>query len=138
MADRFVVRNGIVLPMAGGRVIYDPGSVLVEGDRIVVVGPAGQVDARADGARVVDATGHAVLPGLHNAHLHSGLLRGTAEGKTLFDWLRSYVDPAHRALTPQIAEAASMLAYTEGLRFGTTSVARGHGVPFGSVVRTRS
>jgi AcrR family transcriptional regulator len=83
MAERFVVRNGIVLPVAGARVIYDPGSVLVEGDRIVAVGPAGEVDARAGGARVVDATGHAVLPGLHNAHLHSGLLRGTAEGKTL-------------------------------------------------------
>ncbi len=122
MAERFVLRNGIVLPMAGGRVVHDPGSVLVEGDRIVAVGPVEEVDARAHGARVVDATGHAVLPGLHNAHLHSGLLRGTAEGKALFDWLRSYVDPAHRALTPQIAEAASMLAYTEGLRFGTTSV----------------
>jgi 5-methylthioadenosine/S-adenosylhomocysteine deaminase len=122
MAERFVLRNGIVLPMAGDRVVYDPGSVLVDGDRIVAVGPAGEVDGRAQGAAVVDATGHAVIPGLHNAHLHSGLLRGTAEGKTLFDWLRCYVDPAHRALTPEIAEAASMLAYTEGLRFGTTSV----------------
>jgi 5-methylthioadenosine/S-adenosylhomocysteine deaminase len=108
--------------MTGARVVYDPGSVLVEGDHIVAVGPTREVDAQVDGARVVDATGHAILPGLHNAHLHSGLLRGTAEGKALFDWLRSYVDPAHRALTPQIAEAASMLAYTEGLRFGTTSV----------------
>jgi len=122
MAERFVLRNGIVLPMTGSRVVHDPGSVLVEGGRIAAVGPVDQVDALAQGADVVDATGHAVLPGLHNAHLHSGLLRGTAEGKTLFDWLRSYVDPAHRALTPQIAEAASLLAYTEGLRFGTTSV----------------
>jgi 5-methylthioadenosine/S-adenosylhomocysteine deaminase len=122
MAERFVVRNGIVLPMTGHGVMYDPGSVLVEGDRIAAAGPVAEVDAQASDARVVDATGHAVLPGLHNAHLHSGLLRGTAEGMTLFDWLRSYVDPAHRVLTPQIAEAASLLAYTEGLRFGTTSV----------------
>ena len=32
------------------------------------------------------------------------------------------MDPAHRALTPEIAEAASLLCYTEGVRFGTTSV----------------
>jgi len=120
--ERFVVRNGIVLPMSGQRVVHDPGSVLVEGTRILAVGPVEQVDALAGDAIVVDATGRAVIPGLHNAHMHSGLLRGTAEGMTLFDWLRVYVDPAHRALTPVIAEAASMLAYTENLRFGTTSV----------------
>jgi len=70
----------------------------------------------------VDAADHVVIPGLHNTHLHSGLLRGTAEGKTLFDWLRYYVDPAHKALTPAIAEAASYVAYTESVRSGTTSV----------------
>jgi 5-methylthioadenosine/S-adenosylhomocysteine deaminase len=63
-----------------------------------------------------------VLPGLHNTHLHSGLLRGTAESMSLWDWLKTYVDPAHRAMTPEIAEAASLLCYTESVRFGTTSV----------------
>ena len=48
-------------------------------------------------------TDHAVLPGLHNCHLHSGLLRGTAESMSLWDWLEAYVDPAHKALTPEIA-----------------------------------
>lgn len=37
-----------------------------------------------------------MLPGLHNAHLHSGLLRGTAESLSLWDWLATYLDPAHR------------------------------------------
>ncbi|MFN8035129.1 MAG: amidohydrolase [Acidimicrobiia bacterium] len=79
-------------------------------------------DPRVEGADVHDASGHAVLPGLHNCHLHSGLLRGTAESKALWEWLRDYVDPAHKALTPEIAEAASLLAYTESLLAGTTSV----------------
>lgn len=104
--------------------MFDPGSVLLEGDSIVAVGPVDQLDAdpRVVGAEVVDATDHAVIPGLHNCHLHSGLLRGTAESMSLWDWLEAYVDPAHKALTPEIAEAASYLAYTEGLRFGTVSV----------------
>jgi 5-methylthioadenosine/S-adenosylhomocysteine deaminase len=119
-----LIRNGIVLPLEGRKVVLDPGSVLIDGTEIVAVGPVGELDAdpRAAGAAVVDATGHAVLPGLHNGHLHSGLLRGTAESMSLWDWLEAYVDPAHKALTPEIAEAASMLAYTEGLRAGTTSV----------------
>jgi len=129
-----LLRNGIVLPMAGGpgtdgarrsaAAVLDPGSVLLEGDTIVAVGPVAELDAdpRVAGAEVVDLTGHAVIPGLHNCHLHSGLLRGTAESLSLWDWLRAYVDPAHRALTPEIARVASLHCYAESLLAGTTSV----------------
>jgi 5-methylthioadenosine/S-adenosylhomocysteine deaminase len=119
-----LVRNGIVLPMTPGARVIDPGSVLVDGDSIVAVGGVAELDAdpRSAGAEVVDATGHAVVPGLHNGHLHSGLLRGTAESLSLWDWLKTYVDPAHRALTPEIARAASLQCYAESLLAGTTSV----------------
>jgi 5-methylthioadenosine/S-adenosylhomocysteine deaminase len=119
-----LIGGGTVLPMDASRTVYDPGSVLVVDGTIAAVGPASAVDAHPLAQRVpfVDASGHAVLPGLHNGHLHSGLLRGTAESLALWEWLERHVDPAHRALTPEIAEAASYLAYTEGLRGGTTSV----------------
>ncbi len=123
-----LIRGGAVLAMAGGSSqrnrLIPCGSVLILGERIVAVGTVEEIDAHplAVGADVVDATGHAVLPGLHNCHMHSGLLRGTAESMALFDWLEAYVDPAHRAMTPEIAAAASMVAYTENLRFGNTSV----------------
>ncbi|MFP3355060.1 hypothetical protein R0K04_27320, partial [Pseudoalteromonas sp. SIMBA_153] len=45
------------------------GDVLVEGDRIVAVGPA----LPADDAQVIDATGHIVMPGLIDAHHHMWL-----------------------------------------------------------------
>lgn len=119
-----LLRNGIVLPMTGGPTVFDPGSVLLEGNAIVAVGPVAEVDARpeAAGAEVVDATDHVILPGLHNCHLHSGLLRGTAESMSLWDWLKSYVDPAHQALTPEIAQVASLHCYAESLLAGTVSV----------------
>jgi 5-methylthioadenosine/S-adenosylhomocysteine deaminase len=120
-----LIRNGIVLPMTGGAGSQlDPGSVLIDGDLIVAVGSVEVIDAdpRAANADLVDASGHVVLPGLHNCHLHSGLLRGTAESMSLWDWLKTYVDPAHKALTPEIAAAASMQCYAEGLLAGTTSV----------------
>jgi len=113
-----------VLPMTGPSVAIDPGSVLIDGSGIVAVGPVAEVDAHplASGAQVVDASGHAVIPGLHNCHLHSGLLRGTAESLSLWDWLKAYVDPAHRALTPEIAAVASRQCYAESVLAGTTSV----------------
>ena len=120
----FLIRGGIVLPLEGRKVSHDPGSVLVVDGTIAAVGSVEDVAAHpaAASAPVVEAANHAVMPGMHNGHLHSGLLRGTAESLALFDWLENYVDPAHRALTPEIARAASYMAYTECLRGGTTGV----------------
>jgi 5-methylthioadenosine/S-adenosylhomocysteine deaminase len=119
-----LLRGGIVLPMSSRGARLDPGSVLIDGRDVVAVGDIDAVDRdpRALGAEVVDVRGCAVLPGLHNCHLHSGLLRGTAESMSLWDWLQAYVDPAHRALTPEIAAAASLQCYAESVLAGTTSV----------------
>ncbi|MBO0731483.1 MAG: amidohydrolase, partial [Acidimicrobiaceae bacterium] len=57
---RLLLAGGIVVPMTGARAVFDPGSVLIEGDRIVAVGPAPSVVA--DDATVVDTTGCAVIP----------------------------------------------------------------------------
>ena len=124
-ADRsFLIRGGIVLPMEGRQVYHDPGSVLVLDGAIAAVGNVSEVDRHpaAEHVAVIDADRHAVIPGIHNCHLHSGLLRGTAESLALWEWLENHIDPAHRALTPEIAEAASWMAYSEGVRGGTTSV----------------
>ena len=121
-----LLSGGFVLPMARGsrRRLIDTGSVLIEGDSIAAVGPEDEVAAHplAAKAEVVDVSGCAVIPGLHNTHLHSGLLRGTAEDLGLLEWLATYVDPMHRALTSDIAAAASRLCYAEALLGGTTSV----------------
>jgi 5-methylthioadenosine/S-adenosylhomocysteine deaminase len=122
LGNRTLIRGGIVIPLEGRRVVHDPGSVLIDGAEIAEVGSVEEIEHHAEGAIVVDATDHAVIPGLHNCHLHSGLLRGTAESMSLWDWLKTYVDPAHKALTPEIAEAASLLCYAESVRAGTTSV----------------
>ena len=83
---RTLIRNGIVLPISAThpRSVLDPGSVLLEGLEIADVGPVEMLDRdpRSQDAVIVDATEHAVLPGLHNCHLHSGLLRGTSFGST--------------------------------------------------------
>ena len=77
----FLIRGGIVLPLEGRRVSHDPGSVLVVDGMIAAVGGVDEVAAHpaAASAPVVEAANHVVIPGMHNAHLHSGLLRGTAE-----------------------------------------------------------
>lgn len=119
-----LIRGGCVLPLTERGLLWDAGSVLFDGEQILAVGPDAEVaaDPRAAQADIVDAIGCAVVPGLHNCHLHSGLLRGTAESLSLWDWLTTFVDPAHKALTPAIAEAASRQCYAESVLAGTTSV----------------
>ncbi len=62
------IANGKVMTISHGT--FEPGTVLVEGGRIVAVGPDVAIPA---GAEVYDATGKVVTPGLIDAHCHVGL-----------------------------------------------------------------
>ena len=60
--------NVTVIPMDTERVL-EGHTVVVEGERIVAVGPAGEVEIR-EGATVVDGTGRWLIPGLAEMHGH--------------------------------------------------------------------
>jgi Tol biopolymer transport system component/imidazolonepropionase-like amidohydrolase len=49
--------------------VIEEGTLVVEGNRIVAVGPAAEVPV-PDGAHVVDASGHTIMPGMIDAHWH--------------------------------------------------------------------
>lgn len=68
-ATRTLFQGGTVLTLDAKVPNLATGDVLVEGDRIVAVGPA----LPADEAQVIDATGHIVMPGLIDAHHHMWL-----------------------------------------------------------------
>jgi Tol biopolymer transport system component/imidazolonepropionase-like amidohydrolase len=60
--------GGRVVTMRGDEVIAD-GTVLVQGERIVAVGPRAEVRVPPD-ARTIDVTGMTVIPGLVDVHAH--------------------------------------------------------------------
>src|SRR3954469_10905902 len=63
------------------------GHVVVEGNRIVAVGPGSA--SSFEGARVIDGSGCLVTPGFVNTHQHlyQWVTRGLAVDDTLFGWL---------------------------------------------------
>jgi enamidase len=63
-----VIRNGTVIDGTGAEPMPD-SVVVIQGERIVAVGSAGSVAIPA-GARVVDAGGGTILPGLIDSHVH--------------------------------------------------------------------
>lgn len=81
-----LIRGGQVLRGAGPSL--ERSDVLVDGDRIVAVGPSLSGPAGA-GADELDANAFLVVPGLVNAHTHAhnNLLRGLAARWTLEDLL---------------------------------------------------
>ena len=114
-----------VLTMGAGNPVIPGGALLVDGDRIVAAGPAAELAPAAEaagGTEVKALPGRLLMPGLVNAHLHSGLLRGTAEHLPVWEWLRVHIDPMHRVLRPDEAEAAAWLCYAESILSGTTTV----------------
>jgi 5-methylthioadenosine/S-adenosylhomocysteine deaminase len=112
----------VVVPMDDELQVLTDAAVLVEDGTITAVGPRPELEAAHPDAERVDLAGRLLMPGLVNAHHHSGMLRGTAEHLPVWEWLRLHIDPMHRVLRPEEAEAAAWLCYAEGLLSGTTTV----------------
>ncbi|MDQ1123602.1 amidohydrolase family protein [Microbacterium trichothecenolyticum] len=112
----------LVVTMNDALDVLSDAAVLVTGDTVAAVGPAADLAAAHPEAARVDLPNRLLMPGLVNAHHHSGMLRGTAEHLPVWEWLRLHIDPMHRVLRPDEAEAAAWLCYAEGLLSGTTTV----------------
>jgi hypothetical protein len=67
-AETTVFAHANVVPMDADTVLNDH-TVVVDGDRIVSVGPAAEVEI-PEGASVIDAAGQWLMPGLADMHVH--------------------------------------------------------------------
>jgi len=114
------VANGKVVTIARGT--FERGTVLTDGRRIAAVGE--DVDIPA-GARVIDATGKVVMPGLIDAHCHVGLF---PDG---IGWNQSDGNEATDPITPHLRALDAVNpgepAFRELLEAGVTTVLTGPG-----------
>src|SRR5258708_2684110 len=118
----FILAGDFLLTMdATNRVIPD-GAVHIEDGRILAVDRLDMLAAAFPSVPVKRVRNSVLLPGLINAHAHSGFLRGTAEHLPVWDWLTLHINPMHRVLQSHEAEAASRLCYAESVIGGTTTV----------------
>eukprot|EP00929_Paragymnodinium_shiwhaense_P009962 TRINITY_DN114418_c0_g1_i1.p1 TRINITY_DN114418_c0_g1~~TRINITY_DN114418_c0_g1_i1.p1 ORF type:complete len:503 (-),score=91.71 TRINITY_DN114418_c0_g1_i1:24-1532(-) len=67
--DPLYLEGGTLIDGTGADARPNPG-ILIQGDEIVAVGDSAKAKAQSLGARVVDATGQFVLPGLIDCHCH--------------------------------------------------------------------
>jgi len=114
---RTLVQGGTVITPQGARA----ADVLVDGDRIIGIGPS---IAPRRGDLIVDATDHAVIPGLVQArtHLVTSSMRGIARGYDRATAMREHVWPAEMALDAAAVKAAATSGAIELLHAGVTSI----------------
>ena len=99
-------------------------SLLVRGRQIEAIWPAGQMPPGTTADEVINAAGHAVLPGLVNTHHHmyQSLTRAipAAQNAELFGWLKTLY-PIWAGLTPEMVRVSTQLAMAELLLSGCTT-----------------
>lgn len=110
-----------VYPVAGEPIA--DGTLIIEADRIVWVGPRAARRLSAP-VREVELGSVLLTPGLVNAHTHLDLtvLRGLLDGEPFFEWIRSVV-AARDLLSPQETLDSALLGIVEGLQGGVTTYA---------------
>ncbi len=103
------------------RIIRD-GSVLIEGQRITMVGKASEL-AGVEANRVIDAREMVITPGFCNGHLHVSYAHATRgifpDSLDPAEYLAS-VFSLQSAMTEEEEYLTSLLAITEALKYGTT------------------
>jgi cytosine/adenosine deaminase-related metal-dependent hydrolase len=97
------------------------GDILVTGDTLSEIAPV----IHADDAQVVDASGHIVIPGLVNAHMHTWqtALRGLAANWTLLEYFRKMHAGLATVFTPDDLYIATLVGSLNQLNCGTTTLA---------------
>ncbi|MBW2108703.1 MAG: amidohydrolase [Deltaproteobacteria bacterium] len=118
-----LVKNATLVTMAPDMPVIEPGAVAVAQDRIAAAGPQQAVLLEYKAAKVIDAKGGIVMPGLVNTHTHAAmsLFRGLADDLPLMTWLEEHIFPAEAELTQDMVYRSTLLACAEMIKSGTTT-----------------
>ena len=123
MTENQLINARWVVPVEPDGAVLERHAVAVRDGRIEAVLPAAEAAQRfADYARV-DLPGHALIPGLVNAHTHAAmtLMRGLADDLPLMRWLEEHIWPVEaKHVSPEFVHDGTLLACAEMLRGGVT------------------
>ena len=118
--EPLLVRGAQIATMNAARDVLR-ADVLVEDGRIARIGRGLRAPR---GARVLEAQGRALIPGLIQAHVHlcQVLFRNQADGLELLDWLSQRIWPFEAAHDARSLRFSARLGLAELLLSGTTAV----------------
>jgi cytosine/adenosine deaminase-related metal-dependent hydrolase len=124
--DRLVIEGCAVATVDAAGTEHAAGHLVVEGDRILAVGP-GECPDDLGPARSVDGRGCLATPGLVNCHhhLYQWITRGLAQQATLFEWLTELY-PVWARLDTELEAAAARAGLAALLTSGCSTTTDHH------------
>ncbi len=131
MKEKILIKECLILPMTHqpGERRKDPGELVlngdiaIEGDRLLKVGPEGELPPGWEPDKIINGQDLLCLPGLVNCHTHAAmtLLRSYADDLPLMYWLEKKIWPVEARLTGEDVYWGTLLALIEMIKSGTTT-----------------
>jgi 5-methylthioadenosine/S-adenosylhomocysteine deaminase len=122
MNKPFAIKDATLITMNETREVLPSAAIIIDGNRIAAIGPAGQVLMDYPDIDVIDGRGKVVLPGLINSHTHiamslqKGVTQAVPEGLYRVMW------PVEKALTSEDIYDGALIGGAEALLNGCTTV----------------
>lgn len=121
MASRVLVLGGTVVALGQHGVLTDAG-VVVEGERVVAVGPREEMLALGPFDRTIGGSDHLVMPGFMNGHYHSELAVGPGLYQFIFERANVYVHAGYGPIEERDLYLCTQLALVNAIKGGQTGV----------------
>ena len=117
------IEHVTALTMRDEALLLSDATLVIDGERLVYVGPSAAAPAPTADAEIINGRGMVAMPGLINTHTHLAmtLFRGAADDLPLMTWLQEKIWPVEAHLTRDDVYWASLLGIAEMLRAGVTT-----------------
>ena len=131
-----IVHSGTIITMDPANPVIFRGALVMEGQKIIALGDAGELLAQYPGAEKLDAKGGIIMPGMHNTHMHlySAFARGMGlagfSPSNFNDILEGLWWRLDKVLTAQDNYYSAMVTGIEAIKNGTTTLIDHHASPF--------
>ncbi|KAK9707591.1 hypothetical protein RND81_07G207100 [Saponaria officinalis] len=134
-----ILYNAMIVTMDSESRVFQNGAVVLDGDIIKSIGHSDVILRHFSGShhQYHDLSGHIILPGLVNTHVHTSqqLGRGIADDVDLLTWLHSRVWPYESNMTETDSYISTLLCGIELIRSGVTCFAEAGGQHVSSMAR---
>ncbi len=118
-----ILKNATVLTMNKAKDIFQQGTVVIKGNKIIAVGDD-SLSKKFRSGNVLDVDGDLVMPGMVNAHTHVSMIVFRSLADDVPDRLQKFIFPLEKKLvSPEMTYVGAMLGNIEMIKSGVTTYA---------------